>query len=79
MIFFNPGAIERAKRCLNNARKDLIDVQNHCTLAAVALEDAGRQSEANAVEMICASLTQSQQDIIRWTELIGHSREAPNG
>lgn len=79
MIFFNPTAIERAQRCLNNARKNLIDTQNDCVLAKVALQDAGRESEAVAIEMICASLTQNQRDIIRWSELIGRSREAPNG
>lgn len=75
MGFFNLGAVERAQRNLDNARRSMIDVQNACTLARVSLEDAGRDTHAVAVEMICASASQLERDIIRWKELIGRTRE----
>lgn len=74
MGFFNLSAVERAKRCLDSASRDAECLKNNCTLARVNLEDTGRQTEAVAIEMICASVTQLQRDITRWREILGRPR-----
>ena len=79
MNFFNPTALERAQRNLDRARKNLLDAQQACTLAKVSLEDAGRNTQAAAIEMVCCSLEQAERDIIKWMELMAKTRENGNG
>lgn len=79
MSFFNPGPLMRARHNLGVAQRNLVDAQRACALAKVALEDAGRQTEATALEMICASMNQSERDIIKWREMTQKTRENGNG
>jgi hypothetical protein len=75
MSWFNrEGPLGRAQRCLDSAARNLETVRNDCTLAKVNLSDAGRETQATAIEMICASITQLQDDLRRWTALVGKTR-----
>lgn len=74
-MLFNSTPLERVTFCLTRAQKDLINVQNNCTLAKLALQDAGRETQATALEMICESLRQSEKDIVRWREMAQRTRE----
>lgn len=76
---FNTAALERARFNLNLAKLNLQNVQGFCGLAKAALEDAGRDTQAAAIEMICASLNQSERDVIKWTEMIAKTRENGHG
>lgn len=78
-MLFNSTPLERVTRCLERAQRDLINAQNNCTLAKMALQDAGRQTQATALEMICESLNQSEKDVVRWREMSQRTRENGNG
>jgi hypothetical protein len=79
MGYFNPTALERVRRYLHSAQRDLIDAQKSCGVAKAELENAGRETQAAAIEMICASLNQSERDIIKWMELTAKTRENGHG
>lgn len=79
MSLFSATPLDRAKKCLDLARKGLIEVQNQCTLAKANLEDSGRVTQSVAVEMICESARQLEKDLAKWAELIQKTRENGNG
>ena len=45
----------------------------------LSLLDAGRETQATAMDMICESLRQSEKDIKRWKEMSQRTRENGNG
>jgi len=72
----NHEAVSQAKYWLDLAKSSLIEAETRCTKARELLHESGRDAASTAVEMICASVSQLQDDITRWQSLMLKRRES---